>query len=144
MELDNRVRRSATGSRSMTKYLAIAFFAGVLAACTPAENDAGTTPENAGEKTPEKLAILITLDVGQQPGSTELDLEALSKTRAEIVKRLKETIAPAAQDSIRTFENLPAIAVSVDPTEVATILGWLEIKTIERDRTFELKNATFK
>ena len=137
MELDNRVRRSAAGSKSMTRYLAIAFFTGFLAACTPAEND-------AGEKTPEKLAILITLDIGQQSGSTELDLEALSKTRAEVVERLKEIIPLAAQDSIRTFENLPAIAVSVDPTEVATILVWPEIKSIERDRTFELKNATFK
>jgi hypothetical protein len=136
MEFHYRIGRLANDSRSLTKYLTIAFLAGFLAACTPAENDS--------EKNLERLAILIMLDIGEQPGTNEVDQEALSKTRAEIVSRLKETVPAEAHGSIRTFDNLPAIAVKIDRAEIATILLWPEVKTIELDKTFDLKNTTFK
>ena len=144
MEFDNRVRRQANESRSLTRYIAIVFLAGILVACSPAENAQEATAENGSEKSLEGLAILITLDVGEQPSTKERNQEALSKTRAEVVSRLKETVSAEAQDSIRTFDNLPAIAIKVDRSKVATILLWPEVKTIELDQSFDFKNSTFK
>lgn len=144
MELDNRVGRLAAGNKSTARYVAIALLAGVLAACTPANTETAEPSETTGEKSAERIAILITLDVSQEKGSMNPDPKDLSETRTAIVNRLKEIIPAAAQDSVRTFENLPAIAVSVDPALIATILEWPETKTIELDRTFDLKDSTFK
>lgn len=144
MEFHNRVGSLANESRSLTSYIAIAFLAGILVACTPAENAQEAAAENDSEENLERLAILITLDVGEQPGAAGVSQEALSKTRTEIVSRLKETVSAEAQDSIRTFDNLPAIAIKIDRSKVATILLWSEVKTIELDQTFDLKNSTFR
>ena len=59
----------------------------------------------------------------------------IAASRAALMGRLKKMISPEQFAATRTFEMLPAIAMSAEPDLIAWLLTQAEVASIEPDRT---------
>lgn len=147
MEFDNRITARLLRSRC-AHYLSVSATAitviGFLAACTPQATESSTTSDGMEEHGSKEIAIIITLDVSTEAGTDTPDPASLAATRHAVEERLKQLLSANSLKSLRTYENLPAIALTIDPSQIGTVLSWPEVKLIERDSTLELQNRTFR
>ena len=86
---------------------------------------------------PEPIPIIVNLAVEVGEGSLD-DSAAIAAVRAPVMERLRETLSPEDLAAVRTFENLPAIALSAEPQLIALLLALPQVASIEADREFEL------
>ncbi len=90
---------------------------------------------------PEPIPIIVNLAVEVGDGSLD-DSAKIATVRALVMDRLREALSPEDLAAVRTFENLPAIALSAGPTLIAILLALPQVASIEADSEFELWDTT--
>ncbi|MDD9985403.1 MAG: hypothetical protein OXQ31_03940 [Spirochaetaceae bacterium] len=86
---------------------------------------------------PEPIPVIVNLAVDVGEGSLG-DSAVIAAVRAPVIERLQETLSAEDFAAVRTFENLPAIALSAEPKVIALLLALPQVASIEADREFLL------
>ena len=95
----------------------------------PDASDETPGPEEiSGIGAPDAVPIVVVL-------ATDQDGTGFIDARERLMERLKDIMAPADFTAIRTFDMLPAIALSARPSLIAWLLVQAEVVSIEPDRT---------
>ena len=89
---------------------------------------------------PEPTSIIVNLAVEAGEGSPP-DSAVIAAARAPVMERLRETLSAEDFAAVRTFENLPAIALSAESHVIALLLTLPQVASIEADREFLLWDA---
>ena len=89
---------------------------------------------------PEPIPVIVNLAVDVAEGSFA-DSAVIAAVRAPVMERLQETLSAEDFAAVRTFENLPAIALSAEPHVIALLLALPEVVSIEADREFSLADT---
>lgn len=89
---------------------------------------------------PEPIPVIVNLAVDMDEGSLA-DSAVIAAVRAPVMERLQETLSAEDLAAVRTFENLPAIALSAEPQVIALLLALPQVASIEADREFSLTDT---
>lgn len=100
----------------------------------------GTAEVEGHDAAPEPIPIIVNLAVDVAEGSLP-DSAVIAAARAPVMERLQETLSAEDFAAVRTFENLPAIALSAEPHVIALLLALPEVVSIEADREFSLTDT---
>ena len=120
---------------------AVLLAAGLLATIGGLACGEGTAEvEGHDAERPEPIPIIVNLAVDVAEGSLA-DSAVIAAVRAPVMERLQETLSPEDFAAVRTFENLPAIALSAEPHVIALLLALPEVVSIEADREFSLTDT---
>ena len=89
---------------------------------------------------PEPIPVIVNLAVDVAEGSLA-DSAVIAAVRAPVMEWLRETLSAEDFAAVRTFENLPAIALSAEPHVIALLLALPEVVSIEADRELSLTDT---
>ena len=113
---------------------AVLLAAGLLATIGGVACGEGTAEvEGHDAERPEPIPVIVNLAVDVAEGSLA-DSAVIAAVRAPVMERLQETLSAEDFAAVRTFENLPAIALSAEPHVIALLLALPEVVSIEADR----------
>lgn len=102
------------------------------------EGTAEVEGHDAERREPIPVIVNLAVDVGE---GNLADSAVIAAVRAPVMERLQETLSPDDFAAVRTFENLPAIALSAEPQVIALLLALPQVASIEADREFLLWDA---
>ena len=98
----------------------------------------GTTEvDQRAEKSMEPIPVIVNLAVDVAEGG-HVDSATMASVRTTVMERLQEALSPDDFAAVRTFANLPAVALSASPQIIALLLAMPEVSSIEADREFTL------
>ena len=89
---------------------------------------------------PEPIPVIVNLAVDVGEGSLP-DSAVIAAVRSPVMERLQETLSAEDFAAVRTFENLPAIALSAEPQVIALLLALPEVASIEADRDLSMTDT---
>lgn len=83
----------------------------------------------------EILPVIVYLAVDGASAGAEVrtSAAAIKAVRTAVMERLREVLSDVEFASVRSFENLPAIALSASPDVIALLLAMPEVDSIGRD-----------
>ena len=80
------------------------------------------------------MPVIVYLAVDRASVGAEVKTSAeIKAVRTAVMERLREVLSDVEFTSVRTFENLPAIALSASPDVIALLLAMPEVDSIGRD-----------
>ena len=86
------------------------------------------------------LPIMVRLAVDGDTGTpAEPDWDAIRTARTAVLERLREVLSPTEYEAVRTFQSVPAIALSATPEVIAFLLTMAEVVSVERDHELQLQ-----
>ncbi len=121
---------------------AVLLAAGLLATIGGLACGEGTAEvEGHDAERPEPIPIIVNLAVEVGEGSPA-DSAVIAAVRAPVMERLHEMLSAEDFAAVRTFENLPAIALSGELRVIALLLTLPQVASIEADREFSFTTDT--